>query len=249
MSERSGLIDYKVSRKHFPSATDMEELPTDLCLKIFCWLDHHNLASAQLGQKWRDLASDDALWSNLFKERWGIDTIDSNSWKDVYIVQDRCDRVGFIYWEADIKYKSCISILSVPRELRLGCDACENGPVVDYSGDYNTRECCGHYGLCLFSEVAVDLIGIGAYSLCVELGSKIIREVDDYFLVHQGQIQRHLGSRRPESRAVNLENKSIGEAQCTDEDEGPCLSILDKILFFIGDMESASVNAKLSRLL
>ncbi|KAG8381102.1 hypothetical protein BUALT_Bualt06G0087300 [Buddleja alternifolia] len=160
----------------------MEELPTDLCLKIFCWLDHHNLASAQLVcRKWRGLASDDTLWSNLFKERWGIDNAafyapaDSNSWKDVYIVQDRCDRIG--------------------------------------------------------------------------LGLKIIREGDDYLLVHQGQIQRHLGSRQQESRAFNLENGITGGEECKDEEEGQCSSILDKILFFIGDMESASVHAKRSRLL
>ncbi|XP_065036144.1 uncharacterized protein LOC103982336 [Musa acuminata AAA Group] len=51
-------------------------------------------------RKWRVLASDDALWSNLFKERWGGDCaafyapVDPKSWKDVYIVQHRCDRFG-----------------------------------------------------------------------------------------------------------------------------------------------------------
>ncbi|KAI3457969.1 hypothetical protein Pfo_014632 [Paulownia fortunei] len=157
----------------------MERLPADLCLKIFCWLDHQNLAAAQLVcRKWRDLASNDMLWSNLFKERWGIDhatfyaPVDSKSWRDVYIVQDRCDRVG--------------------------------------------------------------------------LGLKIIREGDDYFLVHQGQIQRHLGSRRPESRAFDSFNN---EGAVSIDEEQPCSSILDKILFFIGDMEAASVDAKRSRLL
>ncbi|GFP88783.1 hypothetical protein PHJA_001022000, partial [Phtheirospermum japonicum] len=129
-------------------------------------------------RKWRDLASDNRLWSNLFKERWGIDRatfyapVDSKSWKDVYIVQDRCDRVG--------------------------------------------------------------------------LGLKIIREGDDYVLVHQGQIQRHLGSRQTESRAS--ESINDGGRESTDE-ERPSLSILDKILFFIGDMETASMHAKRSRLL
>ncbi|KAK6155558.1 hypothetical protein DH2020_009806 [Rehmannia glutinosa] len=157
----------------------MDSLPTDLCLKIFCWLDHQNLAAAQLVcRKWRETASDDMLWSNLFKERWGIDCAtfyapeDTKSWKDVYIVQDRCDRVG--------------------------------------------------------------------------LGLKIIREGDDYFLVHQGQIQRHLGSRRTETQASELVYN--GESESIDEEQ-PSLSILDKILFFIGDMEAASMHAKRSRLL
>ncbi|KAL3653675.1 hypothetical protein CASFOL_003356 [Castilleja foliolosa] len=157
----------------------MEKLPADLCLKIFCWLDHQNLAAAQLVcRKWRDLASDSTLWSSLFKERWGIDRatfyapVDSKSWKEVYIVQDRCDRVG--------------------------------------------------------------------------LGLKIIREGDDYVLVHQGQIQRHLGSRQTESRVS--ESIKDGGSETIDEEQ-PSLSILDKILFFVGDMETASINAKRSRFL
>ncbi|KAL7106848.1 hypothetical protein ACP275_06G018300 [Erythranthe tilingii] len=157
----------------------MEKLPTDLCLKIFCWLDHQNLAAAQLVcRKWRDLGSDEMLWCNLFKERWGIDNatfyapVDSKSWKDVFIVQDRCDRVG--------------------------------------------------------------------------LGLKIIMEGDDCFLVHQGQIQRHLGSREPESRTFDSFNNR-GEESI--DEEQPCSSILDKILFFVGDMETASLHAKRSRLL
>ena len=46
------------------------------------------------------LASDNILWSNLFKERWGEDRAafyaptGLKSWKDVYEAQDRCDRVG-----------------------------------------------------------------------------------------------------------------------------------------------------------
>ncbi|KAL8550980.1 hypothetical protein ACS0TY_000166 [Phlomoides rotata] len=144
----------------------MEKLPSDLYLKIFCWLDHQNLAAANMVcRKWRELASDNELWSNLFKERWGVDRAtfyapsNAESWKNIYIVQDRCDRVG--------------------------------------------------------------------------LGLKIIREGDDYFLVHQGQIQRCLGTRRQESV----------------EEEQPCLGILDKILFFIGDMEAASSHAKRHRFL
>lgn len=64
-------------------------------------------------------------------------------------------------------------------------------------------------------------------------GLKIIREGDDYFLVHQGQIQRCLGSRGQEFV----------------EEEQPCLGIMDKILFFIGDMETASSHVKRHRLL
>ncbi|KAH6760465.1 hypothetical protein C2S52_009057 [Perilla frutescens var. hirtella] len=157
----------------------MERLPTDLYLKIFSWLDHQNLAASHMVcRKWRDLASDDKLWSTLFEERWGVERATfyapagSESWKDVYIVQDRCDRVG--------------------------------------------------------------------------LGLKIIREGDDYFLVHQGQIQRGLGSRR-QVDSLNCKNGKK-DAESIDEEQ-PSSGILDKILFFIGDMEAASMHAKRNRLL
>ena len=51
-------------------------------------------------KKWKVLALDDNLWSTLFKERWGGDRAEfyapagSKSWKGVYEVQDRCDRIG-----------------------------------------------------------------------------------------------------------------------------------------------------------
>lgn len=80
---------------------------------------------------------------------------------------------------------------------------------------------------------------------CIFRGLKIVREGDDYFIVHQGEIQRYLGSRQPESRAIDSSNNRLVSA----DEEQPCSSILDKILFFIGDMETASVHAKRSRLL
>ncbi|KAK4273861.1 hypothetical protein QN277_017174 [Acacia crassicarpa] len=79
----------------------MESLPVEVCLKIFCLLDYQHLVVAQqVCRKWKLLASSDSLWSNLFKERWGEDSAafhdpnGSKSWKDVFEVQDRCDRVG-----------------------------------------------------------------------------------------------------------------------------------------------------------
>ncbi|GER33414.1 F-box/WD repeat-containing protein [Striga asiatica] len=157
----------------------MEKLPADLCLKIFCCLDHQNLAAAQLVcRKWRNLASDDILWSNLFNKRWGIDhdrpTFDSpvcsKPWKDIYIVQERCHRFG--------------------------------------------------------------------------LGWKIIREGDDYFLIHKGEIQRHLVSRRMESRPYRWPNSRKAEPV----DDQTRSIIVDSIIFVIGDMENASMQSKRSRL-
>ncbi|KAH7856254.1 hypothetical protein Vadar_034526 [Vaccinium darrowii] len=153
----------------------MEGLPADVWMKIFCLLDHQNLATAQqVCRKWKVLAADNNLWSNLFKERWGSDhaafyaPIDSRSWKDVYEVQDRCDRVG--------------------------------------------------------------------------LGLKIIREGGDYYLVHLGEVHRHLGS-RPQGKGADgcLLGSEIGV------EEEPSSGILDKILFFLGDLEAASACGKRKR--
>ncbi|KAF5442686.1 hypothetical protein F2P56_035318 [Juglans regia] len=161
----------------------METLPLEICLKIFCFLDYQDLAIAQqVCRKWKFLASDNNLWSNLFRERWGGDSavfyapIGSKSWKEVYEVQDRCHRVG--------------------------------------------------------------------------LGLKIIREGGDYYLVHQGEIQRYLGSRRQRKGAtgctLNTKRDFNGEGS---QEEQSCRGILDKILFFIGDLEVASTDAKRGRVL
>ncbi|XP_058206243.1 uncharacterized protein LOC131319843 [Rhododendron vialii] len=153
----------------------MEGLPADLCMKIFCLLDHQNLATAQqVCRRWKVLAADNNLWSSLCKERWGSICAafyapkDSRSWKDVYEVQDRRDRVG--------------------------------------------------------------------------LGQKIIREGVDYYLVHLGEVHRHLGS-RPQSKGANgcLLGSEIGLK------EEPSSGILDKILFFLGDLEAASMCGKRKR--
>ncbi|TVU28032.1 hypothetical protein EJB05_19539 [Eragrostis curvula] len=79
----------------------MDGLPGELCLKIFHLLDHQSLASApQVCRKWWTLTSDDELWRKLFNDRWGADAAafyapeGSRSWKDVFVVQDRCDRYG-----------------------------------------------------------------------------------------------------------------------------------------------------------
>ncbi|KAJ9174307.1 hypothetical protein P3X46_017344 [Hevea brasiliensis] len=161
----------------------MESLPADLCLKIFCWLDHQNLATAQqVCKKWKVLASDNVLWSNLFQDRWGGDRaafyapVDSKLWKHAYEVQDRCDRIG--------------------------------------------------------------------------LGLKIIREGGDYYLVHQGEIQRYLGSRRKSKRATSSQNSKaeLTGDQFMKVEESCCRGILDKILFFIGDLEVASADAKRGRI-
>ncbi|KAF9597160.1 hypothetical protein IFM89_016148 [Coptis chinensis] len=81
-------------------------------------------------------------------------------------------------------------------------------------------------------------------------GLKIIREGSDYYLVWQGIIQRYLGSRNAtkiSSGRSNLKRASIPER--SQEGKETCSSILDNILFFIGDLEVASCNAKRNRVL
>nr|KYP50621.1 F-box/WD repeat-containing protein pof10 [Cajanus cajan] len=162
----------------------MESLPFEIYMKIFCLLDYQHLAVAQqVSRRWKFVASDDALWSNLFKKRWGGDhaafyaPMGSKSWKHVYEVQDRCDRIG--------------------------------------------------------------------------VGLKIIREGSDYYLVHQGEIQRYLGSRKNQEKVTahscHSEFNFNGESSLAEERSSR--GILDKILFFIGDLEVASAEAKRSRVI
>ncbi|PON72010.1 Sec39 domain containing protein [Parasponia andersonii] len=76
----------------------------------------------------------------------------------------------------------------------------------------------------------------------IGVGMKIIREGGDYYLVHHGEIQRYLGSRR-QSLSLKRELSVDGSLKV----EESCRGILDKILFFIGDLEVASTDAKRGR--
>ncbi|KAK3228583.1 hypothetical protein Dsin_000464 [Dipteronia sinensis] len=89
---------------------------------------------------------------------------------------------------------------------------------------------------------------------------KIIREggeSGDYYLVHQGEIQRHLGLRkhqglrkqrtRVDTCPSNSNGEFIGEGFQDEEKSGQ--GILDRILIFIGDLEVASSDAKCCRVL
>lgn len=83
-------------------------------------------------------------------------------------------------------------------------------------------------------------------------GLKIIREVGDYYLVHQGEIQQYLGSKKQRKGIHSIPSTGMkGEdiAGGSWEDQENCLGILDKILFFIGDLEVASTDAKRGRVL
>lgn len=79
---------------------------------------------------------------------------------------------------------------------------------------------------------------------------KIIREGVDYYLIYRGEIQRHLGPKR--QREEQDANTLSRQGELTQEGSlvgGPSYGILEKILFFIGDLEVASTEAKRSRLM
>ncbi|XWS50301.1 hypothetical protein CRYUN_Cryun12cG0076500 [Craigia yunnanensis] len=80
----------------------------------------------------------------------------------------------------------------------------------------------------------------------VGLGLKIIREGGgDYFLVHQGQIQRYLGSRRKRKGVKDCPCSSKPELRVEESlnVEEPCQGILDNIHFFLGYLAAASADA------
>lgn len=79
--------------------------------------------------------------------------------------------------------------------------------------------------------------------VAIRRGLKIIREGDDYYLIHGGEVQRHLGRKRDGC------SSNTNTAKTAEEEKGPCLGMLDKILFFIGDLESATMKAKPNQLM
>ncbi|KAG6655226.1 uncharacterized protein LOC122310324 [Carya illinoinensis] len=81
-------------------------------------------------------------------------------------------------------------------------------------------------------------------------GLKITREGGNYYLVHQGEIQRYLGSRRQRKTTAGYTLNTIREFNGEGlKEKQSCRGILDKILFFIGDLEGASIEAKCGRVL
>lgn len=77
-------------------------------------------------------------------------------------------------------------------------------------------------------------------------GLKIVREGRYYYVIHQGEILRCLGSRRDVDEERSLLGSNGLEREFTEK-TGSSLGILDQILFFIGDLEVASVGAKRRR--
>ncbi|KAJ0102012.1 hypothetical protein Patl1_05244 [Pistacia atlantica] len=71
-------------------------------------------------------------------------------------------------------------------------------------------------------------------------GLKIIREGIDYNLVHQGEVQRYLGS---------ISQRGGDNCTSNSEEEESREGILNRILFFIRDLEVASTDAKRCRML
>lgn len=91
------------------------------------------------------------------------------------------------------------------------------------------------------------------------LGVTITCEGSDYYIVYQGEIQRLLGSkktaeakyRQPNSETAsdtlgisNVNNTTEVENIDRSVKKGPCPSLFDKILFFVGDLECASRKVK-----
>ncbi|XP_042428598.1 uncharacterized protein LOC122015662 [Zingiber officinale] len=71
-------------------------------------------------------------------------------------------------------------------------------------------------------------------------GTKIIREGSDYYLIHQGEIRRFLGTSQP---IVGVEGRA---ARRDDEERASAIS--DRILFFLGDLETVCTAAKRVRM-
>eukprot|EP00252_Welwitschia_mirabilis_P006892 TRINITY_DN17828_c0_g1_i1.p1 TRINITY_DN17828_c0_g1~~TRINITY_DN17828_c0_g1_i1.p1 ORF type:complete len:173 (+),score=23.38 TRINITY_DN17828_c0_g1_i1:70-588(+) len=90
----------------------------------------------------------------------------------------------------------------------------------------------------------------------VGLGLTVTSEGNDYYIVYQGEIQVWLGSKQTLCKrkeadleitngAHNFSNSVTTEVRdISTPTTGPCPGLLDKILFFVGDLESAARQAK-----
>eukprot|EP00250_Pteridium_aquilinum_P015475 c22604_g1_i1 orf=251-751(-) len=76
----------------------MDELPSELCLRVFSMLDYRHLASAALVcRSWSNQSGQAHLWQRLYEQRWGKGASNPckfKSWKAAYEARDRCERVG-----------------------------------------------------------------------------------------------------------------------------------------------------------
>ncbi|RWW81138.1 hypothetical protein BHE74_00010491 [Ensete ventricosum] len=68
-------------------------------------------------------------------------------------------------------------------------------------------------------------------------GLRIITEGNDYYLIHQGEIQKSLGM-------CNLRNESCDDVAPLQDVRERHSRIPDTILFFLGDLEAACAAAK-----
>ncbi|MCO5568189.1 hypothetical protein L7F22_021885 [Adiantum nelumboides] len=76
----------------------MDDLPSDLFLRILSLLDYRHLANvAQVCRSWYSVSAQAHLWQRLYEQRWGKGTCalrQSTSWKTAFEARDRCQRIG-----------------------------------------------------------------------------------------------------------------------------------------------------------
>ncbi|KAL5664728.1 hypothetical protein ACJX0J_024836, partial [Zea mays] len=147
-------------------------------------------------RKWRVLTSDDELWRKLFNDRWGADAAafytpeGSKSWKDVFAMQDRCDRYGLqpeichdlvpdqeklsstesqlIYWDSKVSEADMDAMWKHPDVYKEWIKSGERRGNVRFSHDAKNRP--------YLSRVEVkDMI---AFSCCVYDGGDEEKEMD-----------------------------------------------------------------------
>lgn len=76
----------------------MDELPSELFLRILSLLDYRHLANVALVcRSWSSQSREAGLWQRLYEQRWGNKTSNPSkfkTWKAAYESQDRCERIG-----------------------------------------------------------------------------------------------------------------------------------------------------------
>ncbi|KAJ7542953.1 hypothetical protein O6H91_09G019200 [Diphasiastrum complanatum] len=200
----------------------MDRLPIELPYRIFSLLDYRHLAAmALVCRDWNSSSEQAELWQQLFTQRWGQAKAKDacfkhlKSWKQAYEVQDRCDRLGV-----------------APKIAREGpyYFLVSEGAKIRFLGSTKMRpwlEQQTSVGLELGNNTQLDM---------PRATTPAVKSCNSFSNV--------ASSRRSLMNLLKASEQCPGDAQVRIVSEHSHVGLFDKLLFFLGDLESAIQSRK-----